>query len=97
LSALFEQFARLGLREEVEFSAVESEHVGYTDHDFVGGTPLTGFQMAYVGRRRADSARHFLLRQVKLAASLANYLAESASPEFRHAKSFFRSPEPEKQ
>ena len=50
MGALFEQLARLRFGEKVEFSAVESEHVGYTGHDFVGGTPLAGFQMAHVGR-----------------------------------------------
>jgi hypothetical protein len=47
--------------------------------------------MAHVGRRRVDSARHFLLGQVKLTASLANHSPESTSSGFRHAGLF---PEP---
>jgi hypothetical protein len=68
--------ARIG--QEEQLTAIETEHFAEPIYDLVGRIALARFEMTDIGSGGSDAACDFFLREVELAPTFANYLAETA-------------------
>ena len=69
----------LGVGQEEQFDAVESERSGQLDDRAIGGMALVGLELADEGDRAFDEPGDLALSEAKLASPRKDYRAKTAS------------------